>query len=160
CLTCVRLTPRLTLSPYTTLFRSFCLQLITGLIRRDPTALSRAALGLAKAVLGSFVAISITGLLLEVTDQLTIGIVQATGNTMKVWATVSLCLPRGLSVSISLPQGWGRSSRSSSQGLRSVPRRSSGSAFSFARRSYWWRSYSPPLPCPEHPGMPPRGGLP
>lgn len=61
----------------------FCLQLITGLIRRDPTALSRAALGLAKAVLGSFVAISITGLLLEVTDQLTIGIVQATGNTME-----------------------------------------------------------------------------
>ncbi|MDN6680226.1 MAG: conjugal transfer protein TrbL, partial [Yaniella sp.] len=60
----------------------FCLQLITGLIRRDPTALSRAALGLAKAVLGSFVAISITGLLLEITDQLTIGIVQATGNTM------------------------------------------------------------------------------
>lgn len=61
----------------------FCLQLITGLIRRDPTALSRAALGLAKAVLGSFVAISITGLLLEITDQLTIGIVQATGNTME-----------------------------------------------------------------------------
>lgn len=61
----------------------FCLQLITGLIRRDPTALSRAALGLSKAVLGSFVAISITGLLLEITDQLTIGIVQATGNTME-----------------------------------------------------------------------------
>src|SRR5699024_3246795 len=60
-----------------------CPQLITGRIRRDPTALSRAALGLAKAVLGSFVAISITGLLLEITDQLTIGIVQATGNTME-----------------------------------------------------------------------------
>ena len=28
----------------------FCLQLITGLIRRDPTALTRAALGLAKSV--------------------------------------------------------------------------------------------------------------
>src|SRR5690625_4049610 len=61
----------------------FCLQLITGLIRRDPTALTRAALGLAKAVLGSFVAISITGLLLEITDQLTIGIVHASGNTME-----------------------------------------------------------------------------
>ena len=33
----------------------FCLQLITGLVRRDPTALSRAVLGLAKSVLGSFV---------------------------------------------------------------------------------------------------------
>src|SRR5690625_811868 len=61
----------------------FCLQLITGLIRRDPTALTRAALCLAKAVLGSFVAISVTGLLLEITDHLTIGIVQATGNTME-----------------------------------------------------------------------------
>ncbi|EEB9150696.1 conjugal transfer protein TrbL, partial [Salmonella enterica subsp. enterica serovar Paratyphi B] len=30
----------------------FCLQLITGLVKRDPTALSRAALGLAKSVLG------------------------------------------------------------------------------------------------------------
>src|SRR5690625_3215374 len=37
----------------------FCLQLITGLIRRDPTALARAALGLAKSVLGSFVVIKI-----------------------------------------------------------------------------------------------------
>jgi type IV secretion system protein TrbL len=61
----------------------FCLQLITGVVRRDPTALSRAALGAAKAVLGSFVIITITGLLLEITDQLSIGVVQATGNTME-----------------------------------------------------------------------------
>ncbi|WP_448232290.1 conjugal transfer protein TrbL [Microbacterium lacticum] len=60
----------------------FCLQLITGLIHRDPTALSRAALGLAKSVLGSFLVITLTALLLEVTDQLCVGIVQATGNTM------------------------------------------------------------------------------
>lgn len=61
----------------------FCLQLITGLIRRDPTALTRAALGAAKSILGSFVAIGLTGLLLEITDQLAVGIVQATGNTME-----------------------------------------------------------------------------
>ena len=61
----------------------FCLKLITGLIRRDPTALSRAALGAAKSILGSFVAIGLTGLLLEITDQLAVGIVQATGNTME-----------------------------------------------------------------------------
>ncbi|CAM2990196.1 conjugal transfer protein TrbL [Skermania piniformis] len=61
----------------------FCLQLITGLIHRDPTALSRAALGLAKSVLGSFLVITLTALLLEVTDQLCVGIVQATGNTME-----------------------------------------------------------------------------
>lgn len=61
----------------------FCLQLIAGLIHRDPTALSRAALGLAKSVLGSFLVITLTALLLEVTDQLAVGIVQATGNTME-----------------------------------------------------------------------------
>lgn len=61
----------------------FCLQLITGLAHRDPTALSRAAVGLGKSVLGSFVAIALTATLLEVTDQLAIGIVQATGNTMQ-----------------------------------------------------------------------------
>jgi type IV secretion system protein TrbL len=61
----------------------FFLQLITGLIRRDPTALSRAAIGLAKSVLGSFVIITLTGVLLELTDQLTLGIVTATGNTME-----------------------------------------------------------------------------
>lgn len=65
----------------------FCLQLITGLIHRDPTALSRAALGLAKSVLGSFVVITLTALLLEVTDQLAVGIVQATGNTMEGMGT-------------------------------------------------------------------------
>ncbi|GGM63415.1 conjugal transfer protein TrbL [Microbacterium saperdae] len=61
----------------------FCLQLITGLIRRDPTALSRAALGLAKSVLGSFLVITLTATLLEVVDQLSIGIVQATGTTLE-----------------------------------------------------------------------------
>ncbi|SEE47688.1 hypothetical protein SAMN04488561_1448 [Jiangella alba] len=60
----------------------FCFQLITGLIRRDPTALSRAGLGVAKAVLGGFLAITLTGLLLEITDQLAVGIVQAAGTTM------------------------------------------------------------------------------
>ena len=61
----------------------FCLQLITSLIHRDPTALTRAALGAAKSILGSFVAIGLTGLLLEITDQLALGIVQASGNTME-----------------------------------------------------------------------------
>jgi hypothetical protein len=60
----------------------FCLQLITGLMRRDATALSKAALGLAKSVLGSFLVLTLTGTALEVVDQLCIGIVQATGTTM------------------------------------------------------------------------------
>nr|WP_237467148.1 type IV secretion system protein [Leucobacter chromiireducens] len=61
----------------------FCFQLIAGLARRDPSALSRAALGVAKSVLGSFVLITCTALLLEITDQLCVGVIQATGQTIE-----------------------------------------------------------------------------
>ncbi|NYJ18515.1 TrbL/VirB6 family protein [Glaciibacter psychrotolerans] len=82
----------------------FCLQLITGLVHRDPTALSRAALGLAKSILGSFVLITITGLMLEITDQLAIGIVQASGNTMKGMGDRIALLAGGLTtISIAAP---------------------------------------------------------
>jgi type IV secretion system protein TrbL len=74
----------------------FCLQLISGLVHRDPTALSRAAIGVAKSVLGSFVIITITGLLLEITDQLAIGVVTASGNTMKGMGDRIALLPAGL----------------------------------------------------------------
>lgn len=74
----------------------FCLQLITGLIRHDPTALTRAALGLAKSVLGSFVVITLTALLLEVVDQLCIGIVQATGETTESMGDKIALLAAGL----------------------------------------------------------------
>lgn len=60
----------------------FCLQLITGMVRRDPGALPRAALGLAKSVLGSFLVIALTGLALQITDELCVGIIQATGTTL------------------------------------------------------------------------------
>jgi hypothetical protein len=82
----------------------FCLQLITGLIHRDPTALSRAALGLAKSVLGSFLVITLTALLLEVTDQLAVGIVQATGNTMEGMGDRIALLAAGLAgINIAAP---------------------------------------------------------
>ncbi|MFT8395915.1 conjugal transfer protein TrbL [Propionibacterium sp.] len=74
----------------------FCFQLITGLIRRDPTALTRAALGLAKSVLGSFVVITLTALLLEVVDQLCIGIVQAAGETTESMGDKIALLAAGL----------------------------------------------------------------
>ena len=60
----------------------FFLQLITGVIRRDATALHRAALGLAKSVLGSFLVITLTATLLQIVDQLCVGIVEATGTTL------------------------------------------------------------------------------
>ncbi|WP_145000541.1 conjugal transfer protein TrbL [Kocuria rhizophila] len=59
----------------------FCFQLITAMIRREPGGLSRAALGLAKSVLGSFVVIAVTALALEIVDQLCVGIIQAAGET-------------------------------------------------------------------------------
>ena len=57
----------------------FMLQVIGGMIRREPAALSRAALGLAKSILGSFVALALLATSLEVTDQLCTGIVNAAG---------------------------------------------------------------------------------
>lgn len=82
----------------------FCLQLITGLIRRDPTALSRAALGLAKSVLGSFVVITLTALLLEIVDQLCIGIIQAAGETTESMGDKIALLAAGLvGINISAP---------------------------------------------------------
>ena len=82
----------------------FCLQLITGLIRRDPTALTRAALGLAKSVLGSFVVITLTGLLLEVVDQLCVGIVQAAGETTESMGEKITILAGGLAaINIAAP---------------------------------------------------------
>lgn len=74
----------------------FCLQLLTGLIRRDPTALSRAALGLAKSVLGSFVVITLTALLLEIVDQLCVGIIQAAGETTESMGDKITLLAAGL----------------------------------------------------------------
>ncbi|WP_114906707.1 conjugal transfer protein TrbL [Ornithinimicrobium murale] len=82
----------------------FCLQLITGMIRRDPTALSRAALGLAKSVLGSFVVITLTALLLEVVDQLCIGIIQAAGETTESMGDKITLLAAGLTaINIAAP---------------------------------------------------------
>ena len=82
----------------------FCLQLITGLIRRDPGALSRAALGLAKSVLGSFIAIVLTALLLEVVDQLSLGIIQAAGETTESMGNKIAALAAGLTaINIAAP---------------------------------------------------------
>lgn len=80
----------------------FCLQLITGMIRRDPTALTRAALGLGKAVIGSFVVVTLVALLLEITDQLCVGIIQAAGETTKTMGDKIAALVVGLSA-LSIP---------------------------------------------------------
>lgn len=82
----------------------FCFQLILGLIRREPAALSRAALGAAKAVLGSFVVITLTATVLEIVDLLSIGIVQAAGETTETMGDKIALLTAGLTtINIAAP---------------------------------------------------------
>src|SRR5690625_2382078 len=82
----------------------FTFQLVLGLIRREPAALSRAALGAAKAVLGSFVVITLAALALEIVDQLCIGIVQAAGETTETMGDKIVLLTAGLTaINVSAP---------------------------------------------------------
>ena len=82
----------------------FCFQLLLGLIRREPAALARAALGAAKAVLGSFVVITLTATALEIVDQLCIGVVQAAGETTATMGDKIALLTAGLTtINIAAP---------------------------------------------------------
>lgn len=82
----------------------FCFQLILGLIRREPSALSRAALGAGKAVLGSFLVITLTATALEIVDQLCIGVVQAAGETTGTMGDKIALLTAGLTgINIAAP---------------------------------------------------------
>ena len=74
----------------------FMLQVIGGMIRREPAALTRAALGLAKSILGSFVALTLLATALQVTDQLCIGIVSAAGTDMDEMGTRLAVLAAGI----------------------------------------------------------------
>jgi type IV secretion system protein TrbL len=82
----------------------FMLQVIGGMIRREPAALSRAALGMAKSVLGSFVALTLLATALELTDQLCVGIVKAAGTNMEEMGDRIALLVAGLgSISLAAP---------------------------------------------------------
>ncbi len=82
----------------------FFLQLITGLISRDPGALHRAAIGLAKSILGSFVVVTLTGLALTIVDELCVGIIQATGTTLSEMGGKIAALAAGIgAISLSAP---------------------------------------------------------
>jgi hypothetical protein len=74
----------------------FLLQVIGGMIRREPAALTRAALGLGKSILGSFVALTLLTAALEITDQLCIGIVHAAGTNMEEMGDRIALLTAGL----------------------------------------------------------------
>jgi len=74
----------------------FLLQVTGAMIRREPAALTRAALGLGKSILGSFVALALIAAALEITDQLCIGIVNAAGTSMEEMGERIALLPGGL----------------------------------------------------------------
>ncbi|MFE7503857.1 conjugal transfer protein TrbL [Promicromonospora sp. NPDC057488] len=77
----------------------FLLQVITGMVRRDPGALGRGVLGLGKSILGSFLVVTLTAALLEITDQLCHGLVQAAGTTMEQVGDRLIVMVTGISIS-------------------------------------------------------------
>ncbi|TYL51691.1 type IV secretion system protein [Nocardioides sp. BGMRC 2183] len=82
----------------------FILQVIGGMIRREPAALTRAALGLAKSILGSCVALTLLAAALEITDRLCIAIVHAAGTNMEEMGDRITLLAAGLTaLSIAQP---------------------------------------------------------
>lgn len=85
----------------------FTLQLLRGLVRREPRAFAQAITGLAKSVVGSFVAIALTTLLLEATDQLSRALVAAAGTTMEQLGARIATLVTGLSTLVLATPGAG-----------------------------------------------------
>lgn len=77
----------------------FLLQVITGTVRRDPGALGRGVLGLGKSILGSFLVVTLTAALLEITDQLCHGLVRAAGTTMAEVGERLIVMVTGISIS-------------------------------------------------------------
>ncbi|QAY63236.1 conjugal transfer protein TrbL [Xylanimonas allomyrinae] len=60
----------------------FLLQLITGMLHREPAAMTRAALGLGKSILGSFVVVTVIAAGLEITDRVATAMIDAAGTTL------------------------------------------------------------------------------
>ncbi|WP_454857646.1 conjugal transfer protein TrbL [Promicromonospora soli] len=85
----------------------FLLQVIGGMIRREPGALARGLTGLAKSVLGSFVVLALTATLLEVVDRLCLGIVDAAGTTMERMEMQLLAAATAGTIATHLPGGTG-----------------------------------------------------
>ncbi|MGO1316498.1 MAG: conjugal transfer protein TrbL [Cellulomonadaceae bacterium] len=85
----------------------FLIQVISAMIRREPAALARAALGLAKSILGSFIVLALVATALAITDQLTLALVSATGTTMEELGAHVIALGATLGVSLTVAPGVG-----------------------------------------------------
>lgn len=110
-----------------------CFQLITAVVKREPGGLARAGIGLGKSILGSFVAVSLVALGLEIVDQLCLGIVQATGNSMQSMGDKITMLITALTTLNLGSQVSEQSSRCSSAACQSRRLRSCGSRCSCER---------------------------
>ncbi|GAA1873889.1 conjugal transfer protein TrbL [Myceligenerans crystallogenes] len=83
----------------------FLFQLITAMLHREPGALARALSGLAKSVLGSFVVVMLTGLLLEIVDHVCLALVAAAGTSMdEMGGQLAALAAVGVTGSIVAPQ--------------------------------------------------------
>ncbi|WP_407343469.1 conjugal transfer protein TrbL [Pengzhenrongella phosphoraccumulans] len=85
----------------------FLLQVTAAMVRREGAALSRAAVGLAKSILSSFIVLTLIAIALQITDQLTIGIVGAAGTTMEDLGARIALLAGGITLTIPLAPGVG-----------------------------------------------------
>lgn len=85
----------------------FLLQVMGSMIRREPAGLSRAVLGLAKSILGSFVVLTLLAAALEITDRICVGIVLAAGTTMDEMGERIFLLVGGLGVTTLASPGVG-----------------------------------------------------
>lgn len=74
----------------------FLLQVMRSMLRREPAGLTRALVGMAKSVLGSFVALTLLATALEVVDRLCLGVVAATGTTIEEMGERLLTLVTGV----------------------------------------------------------------
>lgn len=85
----------------------FMLQVIGSMIRREPAGLTRALLGLAKSILGSFVVLTLMTAALEITDQMCLGIIHAAGTNMSELGDRMALLGAGLGTSFLVSPGAG-----------------------------------------------------
>ena len=139
----------------------FLLQVIGGMIRREPAALSRAALGLGEIDPRVLRRPHPARRRLEITDQLCVGIVNAAGTNMNEMGDKVAVLTAGHGA-ITWPRpGPPRSSTMLLACLAIIGATLiCGSASSSARPCCWSRSCSHPSPWPGRAGTPPAGGWP
>ena len=130
----------------------FLLQVIGGMVRREPAALSRALLGLAKSILGSFVALALLATALEITDQICVGIVHAAGTNMEDMGDRIALLAGGLATLNIAAPGAGAVITISRSSRSAVSTSTLLSSWNIAMHAAWMTASTPtPIRLPDLP---------